>query len=116
VGRLTLFRDSAAAAEEHRPEAISGMPVTGLRIHHQSRDGRLSAGEWHASVGAWPVSYTEWEFCHVTTGRARLTEDGGTPVEVGPGDAFTIAPGFVGVWEVLEPMTKHFVVLDPPLG
>lgn len=115
MSALTLFRDGPAADTAHTPGGIvSGAPETRYAIHATSEHGRLSAGVWHATPGAWRVDYTEWEYCHVTAGRARLTEDGRPPIEVAPGDSFTLAPGFAGVWEVLEPMTKHFVILDPP--
>lgn len=107
---ITLFRDSAAGEETHTPP---GGPPTRYRVHATGEGGRLSAGEWRAGVGAWAVDYTEWEFVHVVAGRARLTGIDDMAVEVGPGDAFTIAPGFRGTWEVIEPMTKHFVILDP---
>ena len=115
MARLRLFRDSPAPLETYIPARVTtGTPVTTYRVHATGEDGRLSAGVWHATPGAWEVSYTEWEYCHVLSGRARLHEAGRAPVEVGPGDGLTIEPGFTGVWEVLEAMTKEFVILDPP--
>ena len=112
---LTLFRDGDVPEVMHTPDQIlSGAPAIRYRVHDVGEDGRLLAGEWSAGVGAWRVNYTEWEFCHMIAGRARLIEDGAAPVEVEVGDAFTIRPGFVGVWEVTEPMRKHFVVLEQP--
>lgn len=112
---LVLFRDRPDAVETHIPEVIvAGAPVTRFAVHDTSGDGRLSTGVWHAGIGAWRVAYTEWEFCHVIAGHARLHEDGADPVEIGPGDSFTVQPGFAGVWEMIVPMTKHFVILDPP--
>jgi uncharacterized cupin superfamily protein len=29
---------------------------------------------------------------------------------VGPGDAFVVEADFKGTWQILEPVTKHFVV------
>jgi uncharacterized protein len=53
------------------------------------------------------------EYCHITKGFARLTQDGGASVDVKAGDAFVIASGFVGVWEVLEDMEKHYLIVLP---
>jgi uncharacterized cupin superfamily protein len=56
------------------------------------------------------VAYDEWEFCHVLEGVCELTPDGGAPQRFKAGDSFVIEPGFVGVWRVLAPMKKRFVV------
>lgn len=114
VTHLHLFRDSGAAWETRTPARITqGAPVTRYRVDATAEGGRLSAGTWEATPGAWEVTYTEWEYCHVLSGRARLHEAGRDPIEIGPGDSLTLAPGFTGVWEVLEAMTKTFVILEP---
>ena len=115
MSRLTLFRTATTPEEADVPSiVVAGDPRTVYRVIATGEGGRLSAGVWRGTVGAWRVRYDEWEFCHVLAGRARLCEDGAPPVEVGPGDSFTLAPGFAGVWDVVEPLVKHFVILDPP--
>ena len=52
------------------------------------------------------------EFFHVISGRLRMTSLAGEAREFGPGDACVIPAGFEGVFEVLEPVRKHFVVID----
>lgn len=116
MSRLTLFRASRAAETAYVPAQVTaGAPVARLRVQAATAADRVSAGTWTATCGAWSVSYAEWEFCHIVAGHARLHEAGQPAVDVGPGDAFVIAPGFAGVWEVVEPLVKHFVVIDPPL-
>jgi uncharacterized cupin superfamily protein len=61
-------------------------------------------------VGAWRVNYEEWEFCHLLEGACEITPDGGEPQRFAAGDSFVIEPGFVGVWRVLAPMRKRFVI------
>jgi uncharacterized cupin superfamily protein len=39
-----------------------------------------------------------------------LTPDGGQAQRFHAGDSFVIEPGFVGVWRVIAPMRKRFVV------
>lgn len=115
MSRITLFRTSEADQHSDVPAMVlTGAPETQYRIYATGENGRLSAGIWHATVGSWRVVYEEWEFCHVLQGRATLIEDGCVPVSVGPGDGFTISAGFRGIWDVVEPLTKHFVILDPP--
>jgi len=53
------------------------------------------------------------EYCHITKGRARLTASNGDVIEVQTGDGFVIPNGFEGVWEVLEDMEKHYVIVLP---
>jgi len=88
---------------------IEGGPQTRTIVDYQ-RDGAVFAGEWSADVGAWRVAYDEWEFCHVLEGACELTPDGGAPQFYQAGDSFVIEPGFTGVWRVLSPMRKKFVI------
>ena len=74
------------------------------------RNEKIYAGEWSADVGAWRVKYEEWEFCHVLEGVCELVPDDGAPVRYVEGDSFVIEPGFSGVWRVIEPMKKRYVV------
>jgi hypothetical protein len=112
---MTSFLHSVRgkAAPELKPiepdRRIDGAPMTETRLDYQC-EGKLFAGEWAADVGAWRVSYDEWEFCHVLEGACELTPDGGEPQRFSAGDSFVIEPGFAGVWRVLAPMRKRFVI------
>lgn len=86
-----------------------GTPHTVTSLDYE-RDGKVFAGEWSASVGAWSVKYDEWEFCHVLDGECQLETSHGEVRHFKAGDSFIIEPGFIGVWRVLKPMRKRFVV------
>ncbi|MGE0740649.1 MAG: cupin domain-containing protein [Hyphomonadaceae bacterium] len=88
---------------------VDGAPMTETRIDYE-RDGQTYVGEWAADIGAWRVKYEEWEFCHMLEGVCELTPDGGDPERYAAGDSFVIEPGFVGVWRVIAPMRKRFVI------
>lgn len=109
---MTLHRVCGESAGELKPIAadriVEGAPVTETRLDYE-RDGTY-AGEWAADVGAWRVQYDEWEFCHVLEGACELTPDGGETRRFAAGDSFVIEPGFAGVWRVIAPMRKRFVV------
>lgn len=92
---------------------VSGTPLTRTLNGYESSDGLTFCGTWMATVGAWRVSYDEWEHCHILSGRMSLTPDGGTPVQFGPGDSFVIEPGFSGIWTVIEDMAKTYVIRLP---
>jgi uncharacterized protein len=88
---------------------VDGAPTTETRLGYTQGETTF-VGEWASDVGAWRVSYDEWEFCHMLEGVCELTPDGGAPQRFEAGDSFVIEPGFTGVWRVVEPMKKRFVV------
>jgi uncharacterized cupin superfamily protein len=47
---------------------------------------------------------------HLIDGQITITPDGGTPNQVGPGDAFVIEKGFEGTWKIEKKVRKHFVI------
>ncbi|MDE8345990.1 MAG: cupin domain-containing protein [Acidocella sp.] len=108
---LPLPADAAWEPVAH-DKIIAGTPQTRLWVHYHDQASGLSAGEWEAGVGAWRITYTEWEYVRVISGRCVITGDDGSRFEAGPGDGFVIEPGFTGVWEVLNPMRKHWVIRE----
>ncbi|ADZ72599.1 cupin domain-containing protein [Polymorphum gilvum] len=77
----------------------------------EARDGdTLFAGVWQATPGKWRISYDEWEFCSILSGRSVVTGADGVARELKPGDSFVLRPGFSGTWEVLETTRKLFVI------
>ena len=87
---------------EGSPRAVSTLDYT--------RGDKIFAGEWSATAGAWRVKYEEWEFCHVLEGICELVSDDGETARYCEGDSFVIEPGFAGVWRVIAPMRKRYVV------
>jgi uncharacterized cupin superfamily protein len=111
---LRVHAVNGGATPEEAPvpaeRVVEGEPRTITRIDYTQGD-KIFAGEWSASVGAWRVKYEEWEFCHMLEGACELVgDDDGAVQRFGPGDSFVIEPGFAGMWRVLEPMKKRFVV------
>lgn len=52
--------------------------------------------------GAWRVVHDAWAYCRTHDGHAIVTEDGGAPVHLRPGDATLRRPGFTRAWEGVE--------------
>ena len=99
------------APETERPAAdrlIAGDPVF-TTWNLEDRDG-LYCGVWESTPGKIRIVYEEWEYCRILSGRSIITEDGGTPQTVGPGDSFILRPGFKGTWEVVETTRKDYVI------
>ncbi|MEI9906045.1 MAG: cupin domain-containing protein [Asticcacaulis sp.] len=111
------FDRSVLPEPEHTQPApekvIDGDPRFTLWTLDASSDDTRFAGYWSSSAGTWRVSYDEWEYCAFVEGRAIVTEDGGQPVHLGPGDHFIFQPGYTGQWQVIEPVLKTFVVIMP---
>jgi len=104
--------DGAGATEEAPIAAdrlVEGAPTSRTSIDYE-RNEKIYAGEWSAGVGAWRVRYDEWEFCHVLEGACELVGDDGETQSYAAGDSFIIEPGFSGIWRVMSPMKKHFVI------
>ncbi|MBC9072494.1 DUF861 domain-containing protein [Thauera sp. CAU 1555] len=114
---LTVFSGATTAPEFDRPRPdrlVAGNPLRTTREHFE-RDG-MSAGTWSCEPGAWRIAFAEGtdEFFHVISGRIRITDEAGTAREFGPGEACVIPSGFTGLFEVLEPVTKHYVFMRRP--
>ncbi len=111
---LTAFSEAATAAEFDHPREerrVAGNPLR-TTWNHFERDG-MSAGVWACEPGAWRIAFADDtnEFFHVLIGRLRITDDRGEAREFGPGDACVIPAGFTGLFEVLAPVTKHYVLV-----
>ena len=117
IKTLTAFADSSSSAEFDRPRPdrlVSGNPLR-TTWNHYEQDG-VSAGTWTCEPGAWRIAFAEGkdEFFHVLEGRIRITDDAGAAKEFGSGEACVIPGGFTGLFEVLEPVKKHYVIVERP--
>lgn len=92
-----------------RAKVVAGDPVHST--WNLEDDRGLYAGIWESTPGAWQISYDEWEYCRILSGRSVIEGDDGSRLEIYPGDAFVIRPGFTGIWRVLETTRKGYVIL-----
>jgi uncharacterized protein len=87
---------------------VSGNPAMKTWVQNTTEDGSMISGHWECTPGTYRAVYSNFEFAHIMKGRIVITPDGGSPIEVGPGDGFVVEPTFKGVWEIKEPVRKHF--------
>ncbi|RUP28677.1 MAG: DUF861 domain-containing protein [Curvibacter sp.] len=74
----------------------------------------LSSGIWRCEPGRWRIEFgpAQQEVFTVLSGRCRVHDRQGGWREAGPGDSLHIPAGFLGAFEVLETVTKSWVILD----
>lgn len=96
-----------------RPDRrVHGAPLRRTWLAHEAQG--LSAGVWACEPGRWRIAFApgKQEFFHVLEGRVRLHDASGHAEDFGPGEAGVIPAGFEGEFEVIEPVRKHFVVVE----
>ncbi len=73
----------------------------------------LSTGVWCCEPGHWRIAFaeTEQEVFTVVQGLCRVHADDGRFQQAGPGQAIRIPPGFRGSFEVIEAVTKVYVIV-----
>lgn len=109
---LMRVTPAVAPAEVTRPapdRIISGDPVhTTWNVEER---GGLYCGIWESTPGSWRITYDEWEYCRILSGRSVITDESGAEHRIGPGDSFILRPGFRGSWEVIETTRKDYVIV-----
>ena len=102
----------AAAYETSRPaseKVLAGDPVH--RTWNIEEKGGLYCGIWESTPGKWRISYDEWEYCTILSGRSVICDEAGHAYPLAAGDSFILRPGFRGSWEVIETTRKDYVIL-----
>lgn len=90
---------------------LEGAPEQSLWNKFADQDAALLSGTWSSDVGKWKVDYSDRnEFCYLLGGSMVLAGEDGSHHEFKAGDAFVIPAGFIGTWQVQEPMKKHYVI------
>ena len=98
-----------------RPERLlRGNPRRTTWNHYTNASGEVFSGVWACEPGMWKItmSDSEDEFFFVTKGRCRLHDNDGAVAECAAGESLVIPAGFSGVFEVLEPLEKHYMIVD----
>ena len=90
------------------PERVTeGRPTTRL-AEGVASDG-YKAGLWEVTPGRFTTAPRGFdEVIHIVSGRGVLHSVDGTSVELVPGVSFLMKDGFVGEWEIQEPLRKFY--------
>ena len=106
---------TSPSADFPKPERlVRGNPQRRTWNHYSDPTDHVHAGLWTSEVGAWRIEYsaTLGEFFHLLEGEIALTDESGTRTVYCPGDACIIPPGFKGLFEVMKPAKKHYVLWE----
>ena len=117
MSKVILFNQQTTPAEQDypRPErAQKGNPLRTTWNHFTNDTGEVFSGVWASEVGSWRIEFgpREDEFLFVTEGRCRIIDQAGNASDAGVGESLVIPANFRGVFEVLEPMKKHYVIVE----
>jgi uncharacterized cupin superfamily protein len=116
IVRLEQPVDAGVLDHPRADRLEQGNPLRETWSLYESADGLMSAGIWSCEVGRWRIVFPagKEEYFFVLQGVVRLHDRMGQHVEVRAGQGAVIPGGFEGAFEVVEPVRKHFVVVDRP--
>ncbi len=115
IARIEIPEGLAPALDRPRPDRLeAGNPLRQTWSVYEAPHGDLSVGLWACEVGRWRIVFPEGkdEYFFVLEGVVRLHDTAGTFTEFRAGQGGVIPGGFDGAFEVVEPVRKHYVVLD----
>lgn len=110
-----VMKNAPATAIGHfqaKPTSLVGdVEEASVELWSAQANGSLETGIWEATVGTFAARRDGFhEICYLIAGRAVLVGAQGERVEVEAGDLFVTPAGWVGTWEVHEPVRKVFVI------
>ena len=63
---------------------------------------------WEKEISKFDWSYTRVEECYILEGKASVKCGDGKTVSFGKGDFVTFPKGLSCVWDIMEPIKKHY--------
>lgn len=118
IQTMLRFADITPETSHAHPDQDRRLRGNPLRTSHEyfANDVHgVRSGTWSAEAGAYRIALDEnkHEFFHLLSGKVQISnEDGSTTLSYGPGDTGIIPPGFKGVFDIVEPASKFWVVTE----
>ena len=72
------------------------------------KEGVMSWPIWEKEISRFDWHYDETEECYLLEGKAVVETDNGENVQFSKGDFVTFPKGLSCVWEIKEPIKKHY--------
>lgn len=117
---MLSFATIAPQTSEHFPDEdkrLKGKPRRVTNEYFANSVHGVRAGTWQAEAGSYRVELanTKHEFFHILSGKVAVSQpDGSDTIVYGAGDTGIIPPGFKGIFEIIEPASKFWVVTERP--
>lgn len=67
---------------------------------------------WSKEVSRFDWYYSETEMCYILEGRVVVELPNGEKIELSAGDLVTFPKGLSCVWDIKEPIRKHYTFLE----
>lgn len=92
-------------------EPLSGEIIVRGKVAFANDERSIISGVWESDPGTSRWEFlTRGEIVHILSGRMSVQRDGEEPVELTPGTAAFFPIGWTGMWTVIEPVRKFYVV------
>ena len=82
--------------------------ITKPKMEDIEKEGIMSWPIWEKEISRFDWHYDETEECYLLEGKAVVETDDGEKVQFGKGDFVTFPKGLSCVWEIKEPVKKHY--------
>ncbi len=92
-------------------KVIAGDPKFTTWLVETTDNETLFSGVWEATPGAWKISYDEWEFCSILSGRSVLTTRTASPGKLAPETALSCSPVSPESGKSLKPLAAFVIRL-----
>lgn len=79
-----------------------------LNDNELRKKGVFNWGIWEKEISRFNWHYDATEECYLLEGKVVVEQDNGKKVEFGRGDFVTFEKGLSCVWDIKEPVKKHY--------
>lgn len=95
-------------------EPLAGEIIVRGKVQFVNDDRTIISGIWESDPGRSRWEFlTRGEIVHILAGRMTVQRDGEEPVDLTAGSAAYFPIGWTGVWNVIDPVRKLYVVYKP---
>ena len=93
---------------------VKGNPHQVVELYLDLPQEGVKAGYWSGEVGAYRLEFGPQKVEHflVMEGHLRVHNDDGSYADFKPGDTCVLPGGFSGIFEILSPAKKQFVIKE----
>ena len=93
---------------------VKGDPLQSVEIYLDLPEQGIRAGYWEGEEGAYRLEFGPGKIEHFTVvaGHIRVHDKDGSHADFRPGDTCILPGGFSGIFEIVTPARKQFVIVE----